>query len=355
MSGTLNKEQIEFLWEDVQGLLPLLEPLAGDTVILTGCNGFIGSYFMDLFARHNMISNRKIRVVGVDNLTVNGTGRLHHLQNDFTKPHNRIGIEHRDLADLNNNAYLPKTHWVIHAASIASPALYKTLPLATIDVNVNGTWNVLRRTELMDFRGMLHFSSSEIYGTANIIPTPETEWGSVATLGSRACYDESKRLSETLCWIYAQDDGVPVKIVRPFNIYGPGMNLNDGRVIPSLIKSIANGRDFEVHGDGTATRSYCYISDAVAQFLSVLVNGVPGEAYNVGNDEMECSLNDLVRIAHETFDGRPNVRYVPAVDQLRDAPTRRQPDLTKVLQIAPKPKVMMKQGLERSLIFHGNG
>jgi UDP-glucuronate decarboxylase len=349
----LNKEQIHFLWEDVQELLPLLEPLAGDTVLLTGCNGFIGSYFMDLFARHNMISNKKIRVMGVDNLQVGEMSRLAHLSNDFTKPHNQIGVDRSDLTTANR---LPRADWVIHAASIASPLFYKRYPLSTIDVNVNGTWNILRAAVgdiIGSARGVLHFSTSEIYGTPTVIPTPESEWGSVATLGNRGCYDESKRLSETLCWIYAQDEGVAVKIVRPFNVYGPGMLLNDGRVIPSLIKSVIRGTDFEVHGDGTATRSYCYISDAVAQFLSVLVNGVPGEAYNVGNDEMECSLNDLVRIAHETFDGRPNVKYVPAVEQLKDAPTRRQPDLTKVLQIAPKPKVMMKRGLERSLIFHG--
>jgi UDP-glucuronate decarboxylase len=343
----LTKKQIEFLREEATELLPLLKPFEDSSVLITGCNGFIGSYLMDLFAWHNITTHPHIRVVGIDNQP---SGRLKHLENSLAKPHNSCGVE---IADLTNvERWGVKANWTIHAASIAAPAIYKKYPLETIDVNINGTWNVLDNAG--GSSGVLHFSSSEIYGTANIIPTPETEWGSVATLGPRGTYDESKRLSETLCWIYATERNIPVKILRPFNLFGPGMNLDDGRVIPSLIKHIINGTEFEVHGDGAATRSYCYISDAVAQMLSVLVKGESGEAYNVGNDEMECSLNDLVKVASGVFGDRFHVKHIPAVEELKDAPTRRQPDLTKIRQIAPAPRVTLREGLERSLRFHGD-
>jgi UDP-glucuronate decarboxylase len=344
----LTKKQIEFLREEATALLPLLKPFEDSSVLITGCNGFIGSYLMDLFAWHNITTHPHIRVVGIDNQP---SDRLKHLENSLAKPHNSCGVE---IADLTNvERWQPRTNWTIHAASIAAPAIYKKYPLETIDVNINGTWNVLDNAH--GSSGVLHFSSSEVYGDPSNVPTPESYWGHVSAMGPRGCYDESKRLSETLCWIYANERNVPVKIVRPFNIYGPGLNLDDGRVIPSLIKHIINGTEFEVHGDGTATRSYCYISDAVAQFLAVLINGKVGEAYNVGNDEIECSLNDLVSIAHGEFGGRPNVKYIPAEEQLKDAPTRRQPDLTKIMGITSiRPKVGIRTGLARTLRFHGD-
>jgi UDP-glucuronate decarboxylase len=165
----LTKKQIEFLREEATELLPLLKPFEDSSVLITGCNGFIGSYLMDLFAWHNITTHPHIRVVGIDNQP---SGRLKHLENSLAKPHNSCGVE---IADLTNvERWGVKANWTIHAASIAAPAIYKKYPLETIDVNINGTWNVLDNAG--GSSGVLHFSSSEIYGTANIIPTPETEW-----------------------------------------------------------------------------------------------------------------------------------------------------------------------------------
>ena len=142
---------------------------------------------------------------------------------------------------------------------------------------------------------MLFYSSSEIYGdpTPGDIPTPETYRGSVSCTGPRACYDESKRYGETLCVNFARQHGVPIKVARPFNNYGPGLKITDKRVIPDFARDILSGRDIVMLSDGSAKRTFCYVADAVAGYYKILVNGRPGEAYNVGVETPEISMTQL--------------------------------------------------------------
>jgi dTDP-glucose 4,6-dehydratase/UDP-glucuronate decarboxylase len=246
-----------------------------------------------------------------------------------------------------------RVDWIIHGASIASPPVYRQYPLETIDVNVNGTrhmLDLLRRGG----SGMLLLSSSEIYGDPDPahIPTAEDYRGLVSCTGPRACYDESKRLAETLAMTYYRLHSSPVKIIRPFNVYGPGQRLDDGRIVPSLISAAFYRRPIVLYSDGRATRSFCYVRDAIHGMLLVLLSAVAGEAFNVGNDE-EVSVSEAAHIA-AGLDGPPELPIHFEVsgdrDYLSDNPQRRCPDLTKLKNLGGwEPRVKVREGLARTL------
>jgi UDP-glucuronate decarboxylase len=202
---------------------------------------------------------------------------------------------------------------------------------------------------------MLFMSSSEIYGDPDPrhVPTPESYRGNVACQGPRACYDEGKRVGETLCHIYHERFGTHVNTVRPFNVYGPGMLPDDYRVLPNFAGRIAAGERLKVYGNGTQTRTYCYVTDAMTGFFKVLLRGVPGEVYNVGCAAPEVSVLDLVG-AIERVLGRP-IAYdvIEHPDSYpADEPLRRCPDIRKAaLQLGFVPRVSLDEGLGRFLTW----
>ena len=207
-------------------------------------------------------------------------------------------------------------HFIMHAAGLASPVYYMKYPLETIESAVQGIKNLLELARKnTNLEGFLFFSSSEIYGDPDpkSVPTPETYHGYVSSVGPRACYDELKRLGETIATIYLQKYDVPVRIVRPFNVFGPGMKHNDRRVIPMFAYEALNGRALPVHGDGRQTRTFCYITDAISGFLKTLLNGKAGEAYNIGNSNNEISMGDLAEMYSLVVPGS-KVQYIPYPD-----------------------------------------
>ena len=191
---------------------------------------------------------------------------------------------------------LPDGHfdWIIHAAGIASPYYYRAYPLETLEVATVGTQRLLERAKQAHAK-FLYFSSSEIYGDPDPthVPTLESYRGNVSTLGPWACYDEGKRVGETYCYIYHDYYGVHTNIVRPFNVYGPGMQKSDYRVMPNYAAQIAAKKPLMIYGDGQQTRTFCYIVDAMIGFFRVPLKGVPGEVYNIGNPKPEVTMNDL--------------------------------------------------------------
>jgi dTDP-glucose 4,6-dehydratase/UDP-glucuronate decarboxylase len=263
-------------------------------------------------------------------------------------------------------AAIPPFDYILHAASIASPMYYRQFPIETIDANVNGLRHLLdyarsRSDEGTPLEGMLFFSTSEIYGdpSPDAIPTPETYRGFVSCTGPRACYDESKRLGETLCVNFARQHGVRVTMARPFNNYGPGLNINDRRVLPDLARNVLNGEDMVLLSDGRATRTFCYVADALSGYLKVLVNGQPGEPYNIGTDAPEVSIRELAErvasLGNELFAYRGSVSYQTSTDAayLTDNPNRRCPDLTKARStLGYRPEVTLEEGLRRTLIWY---
>jgi UDP-glucuronate decarboxylase len=329
----------------VERAAPAVELLAGKTVLVAGAAGFLPSYVVDALAHANETLARPCRVLAVDNLSTGLPERLEHLR------------EREDvvLVDADVTAPLPldeRVDYVVHGASIASPPWYRRFPLETIDANVTGTRRLLDLALANDGCRFLLLSSSEIYGDPppERVPTSEEYWGNVSPTGPRAPYDESKRLAETLVSVYHRHHDVPTVVIRPFNVYGPRLRLDDGRVVPDFLRNALGGEPITLLSNGEATRSFCYIADFVAALLLLLVQGEPGEPYNVGNDE-EVTIRALAETVSELAGGGGvAVAESPDPDYLTDNPTRRCPDLTKTTSaVAWRPRVSLREGIERTL------
>jgi UDP-glucuronate decarboxylase len=326
--------------EIAAGLDDLQDALAGCTLLLTGGGGFLGRYiFATAEYLNRTVLSEPLRIIALDNFLVSEP------QTD-NGPNLRF-IKHDVITPFECDEHLD---YVVHAAGIASPYHYRAYPLETLEVATTGTKNML---ELARKNGakLLFFSSSEIYGDPDPahVPTPESYRGNVSTQGPRACYDESKRLGETLCYIYHQYSGVSCNAVRPFNVYGPGMQESDYRVLPNFASRIKADQPINIYGNGQQTRTYCYVTDAIIGFLRVLLNGVPGEVYNVGNPSPELSVNELadrIEVALGRSVKRNLIEYPDSYPA--DEPQRRCPDIRKArLQVAFAPQVGLEEGLKR--------
>lgn len=330
----------------VHGLGDDAQLLSGKTILISGGAGFLGKYFLGVFKHlnHHVLA-KPCRVISVDNYI---TGeRDESVEGNFDK--NILNV----WADVTQPLPVREDiDYIIHAAGLASPVYYMKYPLETIESAVTGIKNLLELGRKNNLKGFLFFSSSEIYGDpdSKAVPTPESYYGHVSSVGPRACYDESKRLGETIATIYQQKHGIPVKIVRPFNVFGPGMKHNDRRVIPMFAYQALNGQVIPVHGHGNQTRTFCYISDAMVGFLKTLLIGQSGEAYNIGNQDNEISMLNLAGVFSElvpgaTYQAIPYPENYPAGE-----PQRRCPDLTKARQhLHYEAKVSMRTGIARVL------
>jgi dTDP-glucose 4,6-dehydratase/UDP-glucuronate decarboxylase len=325
---------INEITDDFKKFLPSLE---NKSILITGGRGFLGTYFLKTFVEINNRLVNPMKIYVIDNLITS--------KDNLTKYPNVEFIESDISEKIEINGPI---NYIIHSASIASPLIYRKFPLKTIDVNYQGTRNLLDLAKEKNVDGMLFLSSSEIYGDPKIIPTPETYWGNVSCNGPRACYDESKRLAETVCLAYYQQYETPIKIARPFNAYGPYLNLDDGRVIPDFFKNAMKQSKIIIHSDGTPSRSFCYVSDSIRGFLKILFFGKSGSIYNVGNDE-EISMKELA-IEIKNLVGNTEIIYKKNQDKhyTTDNPQKRVPDLTKIKkELEFFPKISLDEGLKR--------
>jgi nucleoside-diphosphate-sugar epimerase len=358
-SAEVVADDLEYI---VSSLEKELEAMSGTRVLLTGGAGFLGYYLTQALARSNEQAGggAQIRLTVYDNY-------LRGVPNWLADVAKKPGIE---LAEHDVTKPLPADagtfDYVIHAASIGSPTYYRQYPIETMDANVNGLRILLEHARSQQeggrpVRGFLFLSSSEIYGDPppEAIPTPETYRGNVSCTGPRACYDESKRFGETLSVTFAHRHALPVVVVRPFNNYGPGLRVGDRRVIPDFAQDILAGKDIVMLSDGSATRTFCYVADAVVGYYKALVRGRPGEAYNIGVEEPEVSVGELARrmadLARELlgYSGRVVQERSHDPDYLRDNPSRRRPDITKARrELQYDPVVSLDDGLRRSLIWY---
>lgn len=345
----LNKiimEDIEDLSEDLSASLREFE---GSAWLISGGAGFLGSYFLDLLSYCNAnVFRRPCRVLCIDNFLTGVSARVRHLADNKNIHFIRANIA--KPLDITGDI-----DFIVHAAGIASPPIYRQYPLETIEVNVTGLKNLLELGRTKKLKSFLYFSSSEIYGdpSPENIPTPEDYHGNVSCTGPRACYDESKRLGETLAINYFRQYGLPVKIVRPFNMYGPGMKLDDQRAVPDFFRGALLDKRIQVLSDGSPTRSFCYIRDGIAGFLLVLLSAYNGEAFNIGNDQGETSVLELAKIIAGMTDAE--VVFLESLDgdYLTDNPQRRCPDLTKARTwLGYQPQVGLEAGLRRLLAWY---
>jgi UDP-glucuronate decarboxylase len=223
-----------------------------------------------------------------------------------------------------------------------------------MEVAINGTRNMLELAEKSSAR-FSFFSSSEIYGDpdAKHVPMQESYRGNVSCQGPRACYDESKRAGETLCYIYHTQNGTATNTIRPFNVYGPGMQETDYRVLPNFASRIKSGSPLHIYGDGTQTRTFCYITDALVGFFKVFLKGVPGEAYNIGNSKPEVSMIELAEALKTISSSKIKYDIIEYPDSYpADEPMRRSPDIRKArVQLGFEPIVGFKEGLSRFLLW----
>jgi len=339
-----------------------LATLSGKRLLITGGAGFLGYYLVQSILHWNKTNSedRSIQLTVCDNyirgvplwLTeLTDEKYLSLFKHDITKPF---------LKNIDNIQY------IIHAASIASPIYYRKYPIETMDANVNGLRTLLEHYkdgDVKSIKGFLFYSTSEIYGdpSPDNIPTPETYRGNVSCTGPRACYDESKRYGETLCVNFAQQYGLPIRMARPFNNYGPGLKITDRRAIPDFVRDILAGRDIVMLSDGSPTRTFCYVADAIIGYYKILVKGGDGEAYNIGVDRPEISITELVEkivgLARELFDykGRVIKKVSSDKDYLVDNPNRRCPVIDKArTELGYHPGVSLDEGLRRSLIWYND-
>ncbi len=317
---------------------------SGKSVLLTGAGGFLGSNICSFFYYLNSLKvlEYPVKLFAYD--------KFIHKKEDWVDFYNKskyINFYEEDILLIKN---FPKCDYIIHAASIASPIFYRKFPLETIDSNVIGLRKLLDLSLEFKPEGILFFSTSEIYGDPNPenIPTNETYFGNVNPFGPRASYDESKRLSETLCYIYHNKFKLPINIVRPFNNYGPGLNINDGRVIPDFFKNIFENKDIEIFSDGSSTRTFCYISDAITGYLLALLSKDKGEVYNIGNDEPEISISKLANLIINVSNSKSKVVFKKNDDihYLTNNPQRRCPDINKAkTNLNFYPNVSLEEGL----------
>ena len=301
-------------------------------ILVTGAAGFLGSHLCDalLGEGHD--------VVGVDNFSTGRTVNVEHLRNE-----SRFTLVEQDICepfDLGPVAY------VFNFASPASPPGYLKLGPETLDVGSSGTRNALELARKYQVR-FLHASTSECYGDPDVHPQSETYWGHVNPVGPRSVYDEAKRFSEALIMAYYRYYNVDTRMVRIFNTYGPRLQPTDGRVISNLMVQAMLGEDLTIYGDGTQTRSFCYVSDLISGIL-LLSRSDEHLPVNIGNPE-EWTIGECAREVLAVTGSRSKVCYQPLP---QDDPIQRCPDIAKAKKLLGwQPKINLRRGLELSLDY----
>lgn len=303
------------------------------TCLVTGGAGFIGSHLCEKL----LVSG--YRVLCMDNFI---TGRKENIQTLFSKPNFRF-IFHDVIQPLQLDE---EVHYIFHFASPASPIHYQWYPLETALVNSTGTKNLLDIT-LGGPTKFLLASTSEIYGDPLVHPQKENYWGNVNTVGPRSCYDESKRLAETLTNIFHQEFGCDVAIIRIFNTYGPRMKKDDGRVVSNFTMQALQHLPMTVYGDGKQTRSLCYIDDLVEGITKVMFSPTTsGEVFNLGNPH-EVTIGELAQLIKKLTQSKSEIIYYPLPE---DDPKQRNPDIQKIQErLKWTPLVHLEKGLSKTI------
>ncbi len=298
-------------------------------ILVTGGAGFIGSHLIDrLMTEGN-------EVICLDNFY---TGRKQNVLKWMGHPYFEL-IRH----DITEPIRL-EVDQIYHLACPASPVHYQYNPVKTIKTNVMGTLNMLGLAKRVKARFLLA-STSEVYGDPNVHPQSEDYWGNVNTIGIRSCYDEGKRVAETLTFDYHRQNDVDIRVVRIFNTYGPRMLENDGRVVSNLIVQALKGIPLTVYGDGSQTRSFCFVSDLVDGLIR-LMNGEHMGPINIGNPE-EYTILELAQTIQSMINPNVAIQFEPLP---QDDPRRRRPDITKARTLLGwEPTVPVQEGLRRTI------
>lgn len=305
-------------------------------VLITGAAGFLGSHLCDRFMAEGF------HVIGMDNLI---TGDLRNIEHLFPKPD--FEFYHHDVTKF---IHIPgELDYILHFASPASPIDYLKIPIQTLKVGAMGTHNCLGLAKAKKAR-ILVASTSEVYGDPLVHPQTEEYWGNVNPVGPRGVYDEAKRYLESITMAYHTYHGVDTRIVRIFNTYGPRMRLNDGRALPAFIGQALRGEDLTVFGDGSQTRSFCYVSDLIDGIYRLLMSDYVYPV-NIGNPD-EISLKEFAEEVIRLTNSNRKIVYKPLP---ADDPKQRKPDITRARQILGwEPRVGRAEGLKITYEYFKN-
>lgn len=352
----LGADPLNVIRDDCEGIAQRLGKdaarFAGKTVLITGAAGMLPAYLVDTLAHLNDTRRLKkpVGILAVMRSPDSNEKRLKHLRG------------RKDVQFILADAAKPfevdeKVHFLVHAASPASPSAYRADPLGTLEVNSAGTRHILDLAKRDRAESMLFFSTSEVYGNpdARNIPTPESYVGATQWLGGRSCYVEGKRFGEALCAAAWEQEKTPVKIARPFHVQGPGLRLSDGRIVAELVRLGLEDEPFALKSNGKATRTYGYVTDATVAFLKILLSTEHGEAFNVGADAPETSMLELATTVSRLFGRSEKVRVNTdaAATHLAGAPDRVRPDLTKLRErLGVVSSVPLETGLARTIHWH---
>lgn len=308
-------------------------------VLITGGAGFIGSHLCD-----DLLSQGH-EVIAMDNLSTGSTDNIAHLAGN-----ERFSfIKH----DVTNYIYVPgPLDAVLHLASLPSPVDYLEKPIQTLKVGALGTHKTLGLAKEKGARFLLA-STSEVYGDPQVHPQPESYWGHVNPIGPRGVYDESKRFAEAMAMAYHRHHGVETRIVRIFNTYGPRMRLDDGRVVPNFVKQALLGQPLTVYGDGSQTRSFCYVDDLVRGIIALLMSDEV-EPVNLGNPE-EYSILEFAQVVNDLTENAAGISLIDRSslsERVEDDPKVRRPDISKAKRILGwRPSVDVRTGLTRTIEY----
>jgi len=304
-------------------------------VLITGAAGFIGSHLVDKFL------NEGWYVIGMDNFL---TGSEENIAHQMGNPNFRF-INY----NVTNYIFLADDiDLVLHFACPASPIDYLNYPIQTLKVDSLGTLNTLGFAKAKKAR-YVFASTSEIYGDPQVHPQTEDYWGNVNSIGPRSVYDEAKRFSESMAMAYHRTHGVDIRMVRIFNTYGPRMRLHDGRIVPNFIYQASTNQDITIYGDGSQTRSFCFVSDLVAGIYRVSTQeGIDGEVFNLGNTG-EYTVKDFAEYIKEMLSSDSSIVYKELPE---DDPKMRRPDITKAkTTLGWEPVVSLREGLEQTVAY----
>lgn len=302
-------------------------------VLITGSAGFLGSHLCDRFLAEGF------EVIGMDNLI---TGDLRNMEHLF--PEKEFTFYHHDVSNFVHVS--GKLDYILHFASPASPIDYLKIPIQTLKVGSLGTHNLLGLAKAKGAR-ILVASTSEVYGDPEVHPQKESYWGNVNPIGPRGVYDEAKRFQEAMTMAYHRFHGLETRIVRIFNTYGPRMRLNDGRVLPAFVGQALRGEDFTVFGDGSQTRSFCYVDDLIEGIYRLLFSDHV-EPVNIGNPD-EISIKEFAQEIIELTGAKTKITYKPLP---HDDPKKRRPDISLAKAVLDwEPKVARQEGLKKTLEY----
>jgi len=296
-----------------------LKNFSGKNFLISGANGFLGKYFIKTLLVINESLKKKIKVIAID---------IKFDKSEIYLDKNVIKIK-QNINNIKNINY--KCDYVLHAAGIPSPKHYFNKPIEAIFTSITGTKKLLEYSKKNKSK-FVFFSSSEIYGNPDKknIPTKETYNGNVSCIEDRSCYDEGKRVGETLCYFYKIKEKVNISIFRPFNVFGPGMPKNDYRVFPRFFNSIKNNQPITIFKSGKQTRTFCYVTDAITAMFLVIIKG-NNFVYNIGNDKPEITMTKLYEIIKKNINKKisfKNIGYPKNYPQVE--PQRRRPNIDKI-------------------------